>query len=60
MITQEPAEKTEMSPGDTVRLSVAKAGAVKPAETKSKTSTVPAVKKTEEKKPGSVKGKSGK
>jgi serine/threonine-protein kinase len=62
VLTQDPAERTEMSPGDTVRLSVAKAGAAKPAESKSKVGATPGTKKTVEKKPGTekVKGKGGK
>jgi serine/threonine-protein kinase len=62
VLTQDPAEKTDMSPGDTVRLSVARAGAAKPAEPKGKTSTAPGTKKAVEEQPktGKAKGKTGK
>jgi len=63
VVGQEPPERTEMSPGDTVQLRVAKAGAAKPPDTKSKTSSAPGTKpdtkKTQPDK-GKAKGKAGK
>lgn len=61
VVGQVPPEHTEISPGDTVKLQVAKAGAPKPPDTKGKTTAAPGTKtpgttKTQPK----TKGKSGK
>jgi beta-lactam-binding protein with PASTA domain len=57
VVSQEPPEHTEMSPGDTVQLRVAKAGAAKPPDTKGKTSTTPGAKMPDTKKTQPDKGK---
>jgi serine/threonine-protein kinase len=60
VVSQEPPERTEMSPGDTVQLRIAKAGAAKPPDTKGKSSTLPGAKTPDSKKTQPDKGKSGK
>jgi serine/threonine-protein kinase len=57
VVSQEPAERTEMSPGDSVQLKIAKAVAPKPAEPKSKAAPPAGTKKAGTGKSEPAKGK---
>jgi serine/threonine-protein kinase len=64
VVSQQPPERTEVSPGDTVQLQIAKSGAAKPPDTKGKTPPAPGTKTPNAKKTqpdkDKTKGKTGK